>query len=52
MIVLKFHSDDLFRRGVAGDTFNSAVTVSRLGNDVANFTALGTDGFSDAKSAR
>lgn len=48
MIELQPHSDDLFRRGVAGDTFNTAVMVSRLGNDVGYFTALGTDGFSDA----
>lgn len=47
MIELQPHGKGVFRRGVAGDTFNTAVMLSRLGSDVSYFTALGDDGFSD-----
>lgn len=37
----------LFRAGVAGDTFNTAVYLARAGLDVAYLTRLGDDRFSD-----
>ena len=36
----------LFRAGVAGDTYNTAVMLSQLGADVCYATALGDDNFS------
>ncbi len=38
---------DQWRLGYAGDTFNTAVYLSRLGVPTAFMTALGTDPFSE-----
>ena len=38
---------DLWQLGAAGDSFNTALYLRRLGADVRYFTALGTDPFSD-----
>jgi 2-dehydro-3-deoxygluconokinase len=38
---------DLWRLGAAGDSFNTALYLRRLGAQVRYFTALGTDPFSD-----
>ena len=38
--------------GVAGDTLNTAVYLSRLGHEVSFITALGTDAYSDALLGR
>ena len=47
MVELSGGSVDGWRLGFGGDTLNTAVHLARLGGDVAYFTALGTDGFSD-----
>lgn len=38
--------------GIAGDTLNTAVYLSRLGHDVSFITALGTDAYSEALLGR
>ncbi|MDX1735042.1 MAG: sugar kinase [Halioglobus sp.] len=40
--------DDLYRRGVAGDSFNTAVHLARAGLPVSYLTRLGDDPLSDA----
>jgi 2-dehydro-3-deoxygluconokinase len=40
-------SGDAWQLGAAGDTFNTALYLHRLGAQVRYFTALGTDPFSD-----
>ena len=47
MIELSGVEADQCRIGVAGDTFNTAVALSRAGIAVDYVSALGTDGFSD-----
>lgn len=39
--------DDAWRLGYGGDTLNTAIHLARLGHDVAYFSALGCDAFSD-----
>jgi 2-dehydro-3-deoxygluconokinase len=39
--------DDLWRLGAAGDSFNTALYLRRLGAEVRYLTALGTDPFSE-----
>ncbi|CAI3798541.1 sugar kinase [Rheinheimera sp. MM224] len=46
MIELAPAGAGLFRSGVAGDTYNTAVMLSQLGADVCYATALGDDNFS------
>ncbi|GFD93396.1 2-dehydro-3-deoxygluconokinase [Alteromonas sp. KUL156] len=48
MIELQPYGEGMFKRGVAGDTFNTAVMLSRLGTNVRYFSALGDDGFSES----
>lgn len=47
MIELAPAGAGLFRAGVAGDTYNTAVMLSQLGADVCYATALGDEQFSD-----
>jgi 2-dehydro-3-deoxygluconokinase len=51
MIELSGDPGGAFRLGYAGDTFNAAVYMARLGLDVAYATALGNDRFSDGAIA-
>ena len=46
MIELSAQADQAFRKNVAGDTFNAAVMMSRLGVSARYVTALGDDVFS------
>lgn len=48
MIEMARGSDGRFSQGCGGDTFNTAVYLTRQGHDVAYATALGDDIYSDA----
>ncbi|UVF20901.1 sugar kinase [Microvirga terrae] len=47
MIELREEADGRLSRGYGGDTFNTAVYLSRLGTDTDYITALGDDSWSD-----
>ena len=40
-------SSGLYRRGIAGDSYNTAVYLARAGLPVSYLTRLGDDGFSE-----
>lgn len=48
MVEMRHAGDGHFRQGFAGDTFNTAVQLSREGLDVRYITSLGRDPFSES----
>lgn len=48
MIELQMQEQDLLRRSVAGDTYNTAVMFAHMGFDTSYFSALGKEAFSQA----
>ncbi len=47
MELAKVNGSDLYRQGLAGDSFNTAVYLARTGMQVEYLTRLGNDAFSD-----